>query len=77
VKAELHLVPPPVFTQADARELAAIMNRARKVVLVDGLHLVCKTPQDCSRAFALLEKQGRSPERVSPYEAMCVRAWRK
>lgn len=61
------------LSPSEARELASIMNRARRVgLLLGGLQLVCRTPQECSRAAALLARQGRSPERNSPYKRTCA-----
>lgn len=52
-----------MISDTERRELAGIMNRNEVSFSFGTLVLACKSPADYERAFELLTKQGRSPER--------------
>jgi hypothetical protein len=49
--------------ELERRELVAIMNRNEVSFWFGSLVFVTKSPEDYERAFELLTKQGRAPER--------------
>jgi hypothetical protein len=59
------------LTDQERRELADIMNRNEVKLIETGLTLKCKRLEDCERAYELLTKQGRSPERIIAGSLSC------
>ncbi len=63
-----------MITDAETRELATIMNRSKVSRQFGSLVVTCKRVEDFERAYELLAKQGRDPERNEARRTLICRA---